>query len=94
MGRTEGIDMRCIRCGSERVTTGALCQPGTNVPAVFRPDGIRPLSFTPRNGTDLDATAHACLGCGLVWAETPVDKMSTFIRRHCNKETREALELP
>lgn len=77
--------MKCLKCKSPRVATGRLEGfEGGHVAVVFRPEGLRLLSFTLAGGTDVSAQGYACLECGLVWSSTDATKLAEFIKKHCN----------
>ncbi len=75
----------CLKCKSQRVTKGSVVNQQSEVPAVFRPKGLRFLSLTLAQWPQLAETGFACLDCGLVWSSTSPDKLAKFIRKHCDK---------
>jgi hypothetical protein len=75
----------CLKCKSLNVTRGRVINYESELPAVFRPQGLRFLSLTLTKGPQLADEGFACLDCGLVWSSTPPEKLSTFIRKHCDK---------
>jgi hypothetical protein len=77
----------CLKCTSQNVTTGRVVSYDCEQPAVFRPQGLRFLSLTLTQGPQLGDEGFACLDCGFVWSSTPPDKLSTFIRKHCEKNS-------
>src|SRR5581483_6844994 len=85
-GTVKSIGMiQCLQCKSQHVTKGRIENYDSHGSAIFRPHGLRMLSFTPSGGTKLSEEAYACLDCGLVWSSTPADKLSAFVQKHCAK---------
>jgi hypothetical protein len=75
----------CLKCKSQRVTKGSIVNYESEQLAVFRPQGLRFLSFTLTQGPQLAEDGFACLDCGLVWSSTAPDKLASFIRKHCDQ---------
>jgi hypothetical protein len=76
---------QCLKCNSQNVTSGRVVSYDCGQAAVFRPQGLRFVSLTLTQGPQLADEGFACLDCGLVWSSTAPDKLSTFIRKHCEK---------
>jgi hypothetical protein len=76
--------LTCLKCKSQRVTKGMVAA-DAHSPAIFRPQGLRPLSFTFLGGTELSEEGFACLDCDLVWSSTPPDKLNKFMGKHCDE---------
>ena len=74
---------QCLKCKSERVTKGSVVNYEDPNPAVFRPQGLRFLTWG--QGPRLAEEGLACLDCGLVWSSTSPEKLATFIRKHCDQ---------
>ena len=74
---------QCLKCKSERVTKGSVVNSEDPRPAVFRPQGLRFLTWG--QGPQLADEGFACLDCGLVWSSTSPEKLATFIRKHCDQ---------
>jgi hypothetical protein len=77
--------LQCLRCKSQRVTKGRIIEPGGNSVAIFRPEGLRFLSFTAAGGTELEKECFACVDCGFVWTSVSAEKLEVFIRKHCDQ---------
>lgn len=70
----------CLKCKSQNVVNHD-CERS----AVFRPEGLRFLSFTLTQGPQLADEGFACVDCGLVWSSTVPGELATFMRKHCDK---------
>src|SRR5262245_18663684 len=71
---------QCSQCKSQNVTRGSIVNYEDPQPAVFRPQGLRFLTWG--QGPQLGEEAFAWLDCGLVWGSAPADKLANFIRKH------------
>lgn len=75
---------QCLKCQSQRVTSGSVVSPTGNGMVVFRPQGLKFFAVTAFGGTELAVEASACLDCGLVWSSTPPDRLQAFVEKHCD----------
>lgn len=73
----------CLQCHGRRVVKGRVENQESYRAAIFRPEGLKTLTFTWTGGTELAREAFACLDCGLVWGSTPPGELAGFIEKHC-----------
>ena len=88
----------CPACGATNAIRGRL---NDGRPGTFTPEGLRFWTTTPGmvplmdrstpGAPPLSATAHACLGCGLVWTHVDPERLHTVMREAGTAETRDRL---
>ena len=78
----------CLKCHSQRVSSGSIVTPTGTGLVVFRPEGLKFFAVTAYGGTEIAVNGCACLDCGLVWSSTPPDRLTAFIEKNCTPESK------
>lgn len=75
----------CLKCGSEKVIEGRLCNSGETWTAVFRPTSTPIFDFSLYGGVFVDSKSFACVDCGLIWSSASPEELRTFVEKHGRK---------
>ena len=86
--------LKCFKCGSEKIEAGSLkgsTYGGVPGDAVFKPNRkLRMFSFSWHDGIVVTSEAFCCRECGFLWGTIAPDKLSTFTKQTCAKESNAA----